>query len=187
MKTGKLFVISGSSGVGKGTLLKEFLEKNPDYKLSISATTRKPRPGEIDGTNYFFLSKDEFLNSVKNNEFLEWAIFSENYYGTKKEFIEKSLKKGIDLILEVDTQGALTIKSVFHDAVLIFILPPSFEDLEKRLRGRNTEDEDAILKRLKMVKLEMQSAKHFDYQVINDNLDSALFHLEEIFNSERNN
>lgn len=185
-KQGKLFVISGSSGVGKGTLLKEFLKNNHEYKLSISATTRKPRPDEVDGVNYFFISSSDFLSSIKNNEFLEWATFSGNYYGTKREFIEKSLKKGIDLILEIDTQGALQVKSVFADAVLIFIAPPSFEVLEQRLRGRNTESEEAIQERLKVVKLEMKASKVFDYQVVNDNLDGALAHLKEIFDNERN-
>jgi guanylate kinase len=184
--SGRLFIIAGCSGVGKGTLLKLFLEKNPNIKLSISATTRKPRTGEVDGENYFFISKEEFLESVNNNEFLEWAEFSGNRYGTKKSFVEKTLNKGIDLILEIEVKGAKQVKEKMPEAVSIFIMPPSVEELEERLRGRNTEDEEAIQKRLNEAKREIEAGKNFDYQIINDDLEVALNNLQEIFDSERN-
>ena len=177
---GKLFVISGSSGVGKGTVISEFLKKHPDYRLSISCTTRAKREGETDGVNYFFLSKDEFENCVKNNEFLEWAEFSGNCYGTKKEFVEKCLKRGENLILEIDTKGALNVKRIMPEAKLIFILPPSIEELEARLRGRHTETEEAIQKRLASIKLEIENSKHYDYTVVNDTVENAVKKLEEI-------
>ncbi len=177
---GKLFVISGSSGVGKGTVIKKFLEKHPEIKLSVSCTTRKPREGEAHGVNYFFLEPDEFKNCVGNDEFLEWAEFSGNMYGTKKAYVEKCLAEGNNLILEIDTKGALNVKALKKDAVLIFILPPSFEELEARLRGRHTETEEAIQKRLESTKLEMENSKKFDYQVINDDIDKAVRELEKI-------
>lgn len=176
----KLFVISGSSGVGKGTLIKEFLKRNPEFKLSVSCTTRQPREGEIHGENYFFLTKDEFKACIERNEFLEWAEFSGNMYGTQRPYIEEKLAQGKNLILEIDTKGALNVKKILPDATLIFILPPSFEELEARLRGRHTETEEAIQKRLASTKLEIENSKYFDYQVVNDNIEKAVYKLEEI-------
>jgi guanylate kinase len=170
----KLFVVSGSSGVGKGTVLKGFLKKNPDFNLSISYTTRKKRKGEVDGVHYFFVTKDEFKNGIDNNEFLEWAEFSGNYYGTKRDFVQKSLAKNKNLLLEIDTQGALQIKEKMPASILIFIAPPSYQDLEYRLRNRKTESEEAIVKRLNFVKLEMKNSQNFDYMVVNDKLDYAI-------------
>ncbi len=181
----KLFVISGSSGVGKGTVIESFFKKNPDFSLSISYTTRKKREGEIDGINYFYVSKEEFLESIKNNEFLEWAEFSGNYYGTKEEFIKKSLRKVNNLLLEIDTQGALQVKEKMPESVLIFISPPSFDDLEFRLRSRNTESEEAISKRLEFVNFELKNSKKFDYVIINDKIENAVSELEKIINAER--
>ncbi|MCD7878650.1 MAG: guanylate kinase [Candidatus Gastranaerophilales bacterium] len=181
---GHLFIISGCSGVGKGTLLKLFLENHPEIKLSISATTRNPREGEIDGINYFFISKEEFEKAAQNGEFLEWAEFSGNYYGTKKNYIEKTLAKGIDIILEIEVKGANQVKSKMPDAVTIFIMPPSINTLETRLRGRHTEDESAIQLRLKEAEREIEAGKKFDYIVVNDNLETALNNLEKIFNSK---
>ena len=177
---GRLFVISGSSGVGKGTLLKLFLAKHPEFKLSVSCTTRKPREGEENGVNYFFLTKEEFKNHIKNDEFLEWAEFSGNIYGTQKAYVERKLSEGKNLILELDTTGALNVKAKMPNACLIFILPPSFEELEARLRGRHTETEEAIQKRLETVKIEIERSNQFDYKIINDNLDRALAELESI-------
>ncbi len=176
----KLYVISGSSGVGKGTVIKMFLEKHPEYKLSVSCTTRSPREGEVHGKNYFFLSKDEFKACIERNEFLEWAEFSGNMYGTQKAYVEKKLAQGKNLILEIDTKGALNVKQIMPEATLIFILPPSFEELESRLRGRHTETEESIQKRLESTKLEMKNSKYFDYQVVNDNIENAVSRLEEI-------
>lgn len=176
----KLFVISGSSGVGKGTVIKEFLSKHPEYKLSISCTTRGKREGEVHGINYFFLNKEEFKQCISNNEFLEWAEFSGNHYGTKKAFVEECLKNGENLILEIDTKGALNVKKIMPDAELIFIAPPSIKELEARLRGRHTETEEAIQKRLASIKLEIENSKHFDHKVVNDTVENAVRQLEKI-------
>ncbi len=177
---GKLFVISGSSGVGKGTVIKEFLQRHPEFKLSVSCTTRSPREGEVHGINYFFLSKDEFKSCIDNNEFLEWAEFSGNMYGTQKDYVKTKLAEGKNLILEIDTQGALNVKKIMPDAQLIFILPPSLEELEARLRGRHTETEEAIKKRLQTVKSEMENSKHFDFQIVNDSIENAVVNLEKV-------
>lgn len=185
-KKGELFVISGSSGVGKGTLIKKFLTKHPEIKLSVSYTTRKPRPGEIDGESYFYTSVEEFQKAVENNEFLEWANFSGNYYGTKRSYVEKTLAKGENLLLEIETQGAEQVMQKCPQAHFIFILPPSLEDLEKRLRGRGTETEEAIQTRLSKVKLEIEASKKFTYKIINDNIDTALKDLEKIFYGQKN-
>ena len=177
---GKLFVISGSSGVGKGTVIKEFLKKNPEFKLSISCTTRNPREGEVDGVNYFFLSREEFKSFIDKDDFLEWAEFSGNMYGTRKEYVLRKLAEGNNIILEIDTQGALKVKEKMPEATLIFILPPSFEELEARLRGRHTETEEAIQKRLNSTQLEMENSKYFDYTVINDSVENAVLALEKL-------
>lgn len=182
-KVGKLFVISGSSGVGKGTLLQMLLKQHEELELSISATTRKPRPGEVDGVNYFFTQREDFLKAVENKEFLEWAEFNGNCYGTKQAWVEKQLNKGSHLILEIETKGALQIKKKLPDSVLIFILPPSLEELEHRLRGRNTEDEETIQGRLKEAYREIECSKDYDYKVVNDNLEQALKELETIINN----
>lgn len=181
----KLFVISGPSGVGKGTVLKGFMTKHPNFMLSISCTTRKPREGEIDGVNYFFLTKEEFKRCVDENKFLEWAEFAGNFYGTKKKYINHCLDEGKDIILEIDTQGALQVKKQMAEAVLIFICPPSAETLENRLRGRHTEDEAAIQKRLQEVKTELKRAENFDYKVVNGDLQKAVNELEQIIIGEQ--
>ncbi len=177
---GRLFVISGSSGVGKGTVINEFLRRHSDFKLSISCTTRGKREGEEHGVNYFFLSQEEFKKCVENNEFLEWAEFSGNCYGTKKEFVENCLSKGENLILEIDTKGALNVKKIMPEATLIFIAPPSVEELEARLRGRHTETEEAIQKRLASIKSEIENSKQYDYVVVNDTVENAVKKIEEI-------
>ena len=177
---GKLFVISGSSGEGKGTVIKEFLKKHPDFKLSVSCTTRAPREGEVHGENYFFLTREEFIKHRENGDFLEWAEFSGNMYGTQRPYVDKKLAEGKNLILEIDTQGALKVKKVMPEATLIFILPPSMEELEARLRGRHTESEEAIQKRLGSIKMETENAKHFDHKIINDSIENAVAELEKI-------
>lgn len=176
----KLFVISGSSGVGKGTVIKDFLSKHPEFRLSISCTTRGKREGEAHGVNYFFLSPDEFKECISKDEFLEWAEFSGNHYGTKKAFVQDCLNNGENLILEIDTKGALNVKKIMPEAELIFIAPPSVEELEARLRGRHTETEEAIQKRLASIKLEIENSKHFDYKVVNDTVENAVKELEKI-------
>lgn len=181
----KLFVISGSSGVGKGTIIRGFLDKHPEFKFSVSYTTRPIREGEVDGVNYFFVSKAEFERNINKKEFLEWAEFSDNYYGTSRSFVEKTLSEGNDLILEIETQGALQIKRKMPEAVLIFIAPPSYQDLEFRLRSRNTENEEAITKRLEFVKLEIENSQYYDYKITNDKVENAIAELEKIVKIER--
>lgn len=180
----KLYVISGSSGVGKGTVLKGFLNQNPHFMLSISCTTRSPRQGEVDGVNYFFLTKEDFQKCIDDNKFLEWAEFAGNRYGTKKKYINQCLEEGKNIILEIDTKGALQVKKQMPSAVLIFIAPPSIKALEERLRGRHTEDEATIQKRLNEVKEELKRAESFDYKIINDDLQNAIKELEKIVEIE---
>ncbi len=179
----KLFVISGCSGVGKGTVINKFMERNKDFILSVSCTTRKPREGEIDGVHYFFLTKEKFEQNIKEDKFLEYAQFAENYYGTKKKYIKQKFEEGYNIILEIETNGALQVKEKMPEAVLIFIAPPSVEELEQRLRGRHTEDEDTIQKRLAQVKTELERSKKYDYIVINDNIDRAVKEIESIVKS----
>ncbi len=176
----KLFVISGCSGVGKGTVINKFMERNKDFILSVSCTTRKPREGEIDGIHYFFISKEQFEQNIKDDKFLEYAQFAENYYGTKKKYIKQKFEEGYNIILEIETQGALQVKEKMPEAVLIFIAPPSIEELEQRLRGRHTEDEATIQKRLAQVKTELERSKQYDYVVINDDVDRAVAEIESI-------
>jgi len=181
----KLFVISGSSGVGKGTVIERFLQQNPDFCLSISYTTRGIRPGETDGLNYFYITNEKFQKCIRNNEFLEWAEFAGNLYGTKKQFVEQCLEDDKDVILEIDTKGALQVKQQMPEAVLIFIKPPSYEELEIRLRGRQTEDEETIQKRLEIVREELVLSHNFDYIIINDDLDNAIWQLENVIDGEK--
>lgn len=181
----KLFVISGCSGVGKGTIINEFMAKNGnDFVLSVSCTTRKPRQGEVDGVNYFFLTTEEFEKNIEENKFLEHANFAGNYYGTKKKYLKEKFEQGYNIILEIETQGALQVKEKMPEAVLIFIAPPSIEELEKRLRGRHTEDETTIQKRLAQVKIELERSKKYDYTVINDSVQSAVEEIESITQKE---
>ncbi len=177
----KLFVISGCSGVGKGTVINEFMKRNcEDFVLSVSCTTRNPRPGEVDGVNYFFISKEEFEQNIKDEKFLEYANFAGNYYGTKKKYVQQKMEEGFNVLLEIDTQGALQVKSKMPESVLIFIAPPSIEELEHRLRGRHTEDEETIQKRLAQVKTELERSGQYDYTVINDSVERAVQEIEKI-------
>lgn len=185
-KNGKLFIITGPSGVGKGTILKKFFENNHNIIYSISETTRKPRPGETHGINYFFVEKEDFENSIKNDEFLEWAKYSDNYYGTKKNFVLKALSQGADVLLEIETQGAKKIMEKFPDCITIFFTPPNLDELEKRLRGRKTEDEEAIQKRLHQVKQELTQAPLYKYTIENDKIENALEKLQAVYNKEKN-
>lgn len=184
VKKGRLFVISGPSGVGKGTLVSMLLKNRPEIKLSVSATTRSPRSGEVDGVHYFFLTKDDFKNRIEYGEFFEWAEFSGNFYGTSKNFVKKMLENGHNVILEIEVKGALQVKSRLEEAILIFIEPPSLEELKTRLLKRNTESEQEIKNRLDIVKTELEQKKEFNYIIVNDNLDTALKNLETIITSE---
>jgi len=185
MRNGLLIVISGPAGTGKGTVVGKLLEKNPNIKLSISKTTRKPRPGEKEGVNYFFVSREQFEEEIKNERFLEYAEYNNNYYGTPKDFVFETLEKGFDVILEIETKGALQIKKVFSDAVLIFLLPPSIEELYKRLVKRGTESEDEIKARLEIAKNEIKLVPEYDYCVINDNVDDATEKIQKIIEVEK--
>lgn len=182
----KLYVLTGPSGVGKGTVLKKFFKKNKGSIIySISATTRPAREGETEGVNYFFISKEEFKKEIKENNFLEWAQYSGNYYGTRKDFVLNSLNKGVDVLLEIEVQGAKKVMEQYPYCVSIFITPPNMEELEKRLRGRKTECEEAILKRLEAVKNELAEAKNYKYVIVNDKVDKTFKELDAIYQKER--
>lgn len=175
----RLFVISGPSGAGKGTLVAQLRKAHPELSLAVSATTRSPRPGEVDGKDYYFLSEGEFKRRVAAGEFVEWAYVHGRMYGTLVKEVERLLAQGKSLILEIDIQGALNVKKVWPDAVLIFIEPPSLEELERRLRGRGTEDEQSIELRLKNAKHEMTLADDYDVRIVNDTVDRAVRELSD--------
>lgn len=186
MNSGLLVVISGPSGSGKGTICKRLIEDIENLKVSISATTRKPRVGEIDGQNYFFIDEENFLNKIKNEEFLEYASVYGNYYGTPKKAVLKELENGNDIILEIDIQGALKVKENYPKGVFIFILPPSLEELKNRIEGRGTDSEEVIRRRLKCAYDELNYAFQYDYVVLNDEVESAVDKIKEIISAEKN-
>lgn len=180
MQKGKLLVITGPSGVGKGTLVRSLLSRHSELYLSVSATTRSPRTGEIHGKDYFFVTRKEFEEMIHHEQLLEWAEYAGNYYGTPKPPVEEQIKQGKTVILEIEVVGAMNVKKAFSEALLLFILPPSEAELERRLRDRNTDSEEAILKRLNKAKEELKSSSNFDYQIVNDNLELALKEIENI-------
>lgn len=173
MKKGLLIVISGFSGVGKGTVVKELVKKY-GYSLSVSATTRAPRPGEVDGREYYFKSVADFRNLIDYNGFIEWAQYVENYYGTPRKFVEDEMAQGHDVILEIEVQGAMNIREQYPDSVLIFVSAPSAESLRDRLAGRGTESEEVIDKRMNRAAEESEAMKEYDYIVVNDVLDDCV-------------
>lgn len=182
---GLLFVISGPSGVGKGTLREKVFNIFPDLKYSVSVNTRPPRKGEIEGKDYYFVTVDEFKKRIKENKFVEWAIVHGDYKGTPTIFLMKELQKGRDVLLELDVQGAMQVKEKYPDGIFIFIAPPTWKDLEDRLRKRNTEGEKALEKRLKDARIEIKYKKNYNYLVVNDNIKSALKKIESIIVAER--
>ena len=185
-KKGLLFVISGPSGVGKGTICKKLLERRKELKLSVSVTTRAPRPGEIEGVNYFFRSEEQFQDMIARDEFLEYmCVFGKNHYGTPKAYVAEQRAQGNDVILEIDVNGALNVKKRCPDAVMIFIAPPSMETLKKRLVGRGTETEEAVERRFAEPVKQPAAAGQYDYIVVNDSLDKAVKDTESILVSER--
>lgn len=182
-KEGLKIVISGPSGSGKGTIVNKLIE-NENSIVSISATTRKPRVGEVDGKHYFFRSKEDFEEMIRNNELLEYARFCDNYYGTPKKFVEDTTASGKNIILEIEVEGALQVKEIYPEAVFIFVIPPSLEELRQRLIDRQTETIDVIDKRLSRAKEELPYYKEYDYLVVNDDIDSAVTSIENIINCE---
>lgn len=183
---GLLIVISGPSGAGKGTLCRELLRKyNDNLELSVSATTRKPREGEFEGVNYFFTEKDEFIAMAQNGEFIEYAKVHGNYYGTPRKYVMDKLAQGNNVILEIDVQGGMKVKHEFPEAVFIFIMPPSFEELKKRIIGRGTESEQDICKRMKNAHTEVSYAHNYDYLVVNDDLKDAVEKIYCILTAEK--
>lgn len=184
-KKGLLVVFSGPSGSGKGTVLKRAMELCPDLELSVSMTTRSPRDGEIDGVHYIFTDKAQFSEMAENDGFIEWATFCENSYGTPKERVESRLAEGKDVVLEIEVQGALKVRERIPEAVLIFNLPPSREELKNRLVGRQTESQDVIEQRLQTAEWELSQAKHYDYVIVNDEIDLAAEKFLSILKSEK--
>lgn len=184
MRKGLLVVVSGPSGAGKGTICQALLEKTP-LAYSVSATTRKPRAGEVDGVNYHFLSVEAFEEMIEKDGLLEWAKVYDNYYGTPLKKVEEKLAAGEDILLEIDTQGAMKVREKFPEGVYIFILPPSLAELERRIRGRDTETEDVLQKRLAAAIDEIEAGKCYKYVVTNDEVDGAVDSVCAILAAER--
>ena len=185
MSKGVLTVVSGFSGAGKGTVMKRLIQKYDDYALSISVTTRKPREGERDGIEYFFKTKEEVETMIENDEFLEYARYVDNYYGTPRFYVEEMLAKGKNVILEIEIQGAMQIKAKNPEAVLVFVTPPSFEALRNRLVGRGTETADVIESRLRRASEEAEGMSSYDYILVNDQVEDCVDRLHQIILSER--
>ena len=179
----KLIIITGPSGVGKGTVVKELLDRNKDIWLSISATTRNPRVGEKDGLNYYFISEERFKDMIDKKEFLEWAQFAGNYYGTPLSTVNEKIEKGFIVLLEIEVEGAKQIKEKFPESLSIFLLPPSKEELEKRIRNRGTEKEEAIDKRLSRADYEIASSDEFDFVLTNHDVDETVKEVFKIIKS----
>jgi guanylate kinase len=176
---GKLIVLTGPSGVGKGTLMNAILQRYPELHYSVSTTTRSPRPGEVNGKNYHFITRSEFEKLVTQGEFLEWAEFAGNCYGTPREAVLNHIQSGKLVVLEIELEGARQIRHTFPSALSIFILPPSFAELEKRIRGRGQDTEEAISRRLNRAEEEIAAADEFDLQIINDDFEEALQEIEK--------
>ena len=180
MKQGKLVVITGPSGVGKGTLVRSLLSRHPELHLSISVTTRQPRTGEINGKDYHFVTPSEFEQKIENGQLLEWAKYAGNYYGTPRAFVEQQIEQGKTVILEIEVLGARQVKKTFTNALMLFILPPSEQELERRLRDRGDEEETAILRRLEKAKQEIAVSGEFNHQIVNNHLNLALQEIENL-------
>ena len=180
-----VLIISGPSGAGKGTVVEALLKKM-DFALSISATSREPRKNDIDGVNYFFYNKEDFEKMIAADEFLEYAEFCGNYYGTPRSYVDKSIKEGKDVLLEIEIQGSLQVKKKIPEAILVFLTPPSLEVLEQRLRGRNTETEEKIQLRLAKAEEELKMLDLYDYVVVNDTVEKSVEDIIEIVNAEKN-
>ncbi len=183
-KNGLLIVVSGPSGTGKGTVCKALLAAHPEIAYSVSATTRSPRDGEADGVNYYFTSKESFEKMIAGGELLEWAQVYGNYYGTPLKKIQEKLAAGQDMLLEIDTQGAMAVKKQVPEGLYIYLVPPSLAELEKRIRGRGTETEESIARRLGAAATELEIGKHYTYMVVNDAVDKAVADIAAILTAE---
>ena len=185
MKKGFLLVISGPSGVGKGTVLHDLMNTQKNLVYSVSATNKKKRDGEVEGVSYFYKSHEEFKNMIDEGQFLEYAHVHNNYYGTPKEFVDKKINEGKIVVLEIDVQGAVNVKKNTENAVFIFLAPPSLSELKNRIVGRGTETENDINLRMKNARKELEYIKYYDYLVINDHINSAINSVNEIINAEK--
>ncbi|MFH5183037.1 guanylate kinase [Paenibacillus sp. TAB 01] len=181
---GILIVLSGPSGVGKGTVCKALRECTPELIYSVSATTREPREGEVEGVNYFFKTKEQFQQLIRDDQVLEWAEYVGNYYGTPRRFVEDTLNAGKDIILEIEVQGALKVKQKFPQGVFIFLLPPSMDELENRIVGRGTESEESIRSRMSVAMDEIRLMEHYDYAIVNDRVEHACARINAIIEAE---
>ena len=175
---GRLIVLTGPSGVGKGTLVRSLLQSHPELYLSVSVTTRSPRPGEINAKHYYFVSREQFEQMIAQEQLLEWAQFAGNCYGTPRQQVEEKIQQGKSVLLEIELEGARQIRTSFPQAMRIFILPPSMQELEQRLRGRDQDSEEAIARRLRRAEEEINAAGEFDFKIVNDNFETALKDIE---------
>lgn len=185
MKEGLLIVLSGPSGTGKGTLVKEIIKDNPQIRLSVSATTRKPRTGEIEGQSYHFVTEDRFRQMAADDELIEWVEYCGNLYGTPEKFVLDTIKKGIDVIFEIEVEGARRVSEKFPQSVMIFIVPPSFKELRRRIAQRGTEDPEEIEKRISRAYQEMNYIDNYEYIVVNDEVKKAADSIKGIINAEK--
>lgn len=183
-RKGMLVILSGFSGAGKGTLMKELLKSYGNYALSVSATTRKPREGEVDGREYFFLDRERFQELIDTDELIEYARYVDNYYGTPREYVMRQMEGGKDVILEIEIQGARKVKERFPDAILIFVMPPSAKELKRRLMGRGTESLEVINARLCRACQEAEEMESYDYVIINDRLEDCVGRLHQLIQSQ---
>lgn len=186
-RKGILIVVSGFSGAGKGTLMKELLKRYDNYALSVSMTTRAPREGEVDGESYFFVDKETFERTIAEDGLIEYASYCGNYYGTPREYVEKCLQDGRDVILEIEIQGALKVKEKFPETLLLFVMPPSAAELKRRLEGRGTESPEVIRERLVRASEEAEGIENYEYLIINDDLDECVREMHDIINAARRN
>ncbi len=184
-RQGNLIVVSGPSGAGKGTICQALFRQYPDLQYSISATTRAPRNGERDGVNYWFIAKDKFEEMIGNDDLLEWAEVYGNYYGTPRSYVSRMMAEGKDVVLEIDTQGALQIKKKFPEGIFIYIVPPSLEELSKRIYGRGTDEPEVIKRRLSCAREELVCAGEYNYLVVNDQLEQAVEKVHAVIIAER--
>lgn len=185
-KRGSLIIISGTTCAGKGTVIRKLIEKNPNMTLSISYTSRPMRQGDIEGKEYYFVTKEEFENKIKNNEFLEYAkVHYGDYYGTPKAQVEENLEKGMDVILEIDVEGAQQIKQKWPETILIFIMAPSMEEVKKRIKARGSENNEQIIKRFEKAYREVNEIPKYNYVVVNDEVETAVKKVEAILISEK--